>query len=64
MSQGKILAEISAVGRTGVWRLLNGDFTSMKEDVNTKMSEEDWTTPPEMENFMLTELTIDELHNW
>ena len=58
VSQGKILTEISAVGRTGVWRLLNGDLTSTKEDIITKMSEEEWTMPPELENFILTELTI------
>ena len=58
VAQGKILTEISVVGRTGVWRLLHGDLTSMKEDVITKMCEEEWTTPPELENFMLTELTI------
>ena len=58
VSQEKILTEMFAVGRTAVWRLLTGYFTSMKENVITKMSEEDWTTPLELENFMLTELNI------
>lgn len=53
-----ILEEISAVGCTGVWRLLHGDLTSAKQDIIKRMSEEEWITQPEMENFMLTELTI------
>ena len=58
MSQGYIIPEISALGRTGVWRLLYGDFTSTKEDIVIRISEEKWVIQPEAENLMLTELTI------
>ena len=58
MSQGYIIPEISALGRTGVRRLLYGDFTSTKEDIVISISEEKWVIQPEAENLMLTELTI------
>ena len=41
-----------------MWRLLYGDFKSTKEEVVSQMFQEKWTIQPEVENFMLTELTI------
>ena len=58
VSQGCIVPEVSALGRVGVWRLLLGDFSSSKEEFFKKICQEKWTTQPEAEQFMLTELTI------
>ena len=57
VSNGHIITEIIASGRTGVWRLMYGDYTSTKDAIATIMSEE-WFLQPEGENFMLTELIV------
>lgn len=58
MSNGHIIAEILASGRTGVWRLMYGDYTSTKDAIVATINEEEWFLQPEDENFMLTELIV------
>ena len=59
VSNRHMIAEISASGRTGVWRLLYGNYMSAKDDIVMRISEEaEWFLQPEAENFMLTELIV------
>ena len=56
VSCNKIILGITAAGRIGIWRLLHSDYMSNTKEIIPKLK--GWNVQPEVENFILTELTI------
>ena len=54
---GNLYAGIWAVGQLGVWRLVNSEFDESDASVLRQMSELELPFQPELEKFVVTEIS-------